>query len=155
MDPARLRELRDRIRAGHPLSAADGAEFDAEIGRLTDRPEETLIRLVSGISAETARSLERADQAHDRAADAHTSMVAAMARLEPILARLAAAEASRIEREVESLRVAAAREDRLSDRVWQMVTEATSSKWLPALAAAGAGWLVSKAGLWLAPWLAP
>jgi hypothetical protein len=151
VDLARLRELRDRIRAGHPLSAADGAEFDTEIGRLTDRPEETLIRLVSGISAETARSLERADQAHDRSAEAHTSMLAAVGRLEPVLARLAIAEAARVEAEVERIRQENARRDKLFGGVGMALEAAVKSGWAKILGAGLAGWFMSKVTLWLTP----
>lgn len=145
-----LRELRARIRTGHGLTQAEVDELDTELDKLTTSPEARLVQLVGDIGARTATSLERADQAHERAAEAHARLDGALTRIEPVLVRLASAEAARLEAETQQIVRNIARQDRMTDRLWDALTTAAQSRWVQAGAATGLGWLLSKVSLWIA-----
>jgi hypothetical protein len=142
--PQRLREILTRLRAGHGLTTAEADELDVEVDRLTASPERQLVDLVGTIGARTATSFERAEQAHDRAALSLSHTDAVVARIEPVFTRLAAAEAAKLEQEVE-----AAKERR--NWIRSLSTTALASKWFPALVTGIVTWILAQIGTWTAP----
>lgn len=124
MTPASADALLDRVQRGHGLTSAEGAELVAYVHGLRQDPSARLVGLVGDIREQVARSSERSDQAHEKAAEA----LARIEALTPTLQELAAAKAAEIRSATRARETAEARAERASARVLDFLTGAMGQR---------------------------
>lgn len=148
MDAREFRTIRDRIRGGHGLKPEEAQRFDEHLQELTSSPEARLLDLVADFSTRNMHTLSRADHAISASVESRDALIALTSRLEPELAKLARAEADRINAEVAERQFYVQRNMTISDRMWHAATEVAKSDVVRALLFAFVGalssWLLSR-----------